>query len=72
MAVIHTRGKRKRSIARATLKPGKGKIKVNGQFLSNYSTEVLRLRLSEPLVLAGDVAKKVDISVNVTNPKSYL
>ena len=64
-AVIHTQGKRKRSIARATLKPGRGNVKINGQYLQNYATDMLRLRISEPLVLAGDVAGKVDISVNV-------
>ncbi len=63
--VIHTQGKRKRSIARATLKSGKGNVKINGQYLQNYATDMLRLRISEPLVLAGDVAGKVDISVNV-------
>jgi small subunit ribosomal protein S9 len=64
-AVIHTQGKRKRSIARATLKSGKGNVKINGQYLQNYATDMLRLRVSEPLVLSGDVAGKVDISVNV-------
>jgi len=63
--VIHTKGKRKSAIARATLKEGKGKIKVNGQFLDNYSSDILRLRISEPLVLIGDLAKKIDIDINV-------
>ena len=63
--IIQTRGNRKRAIARATLKPGNGKIKINGQMLNNFSTDVLRLRISEPLVLAGPEAKKIDISINV-------
>ena len=63
--IIQTRGNRKRAIARATLKPGKGKIKINGQMLNNFSTDVLCLRISEPLVLAGPEAKKIDISINV-------
>ncbi len=63
--VVHTQGKRKRSIARATISTGKGKVTVNGQMLSNFSTEMLRLRISEPLVIAGDIAKKVDVSLNV-------
>jgi small subunit ribosomal protein S9 len=62
---IHTQGKRKRAIARATLLPGKGKVKVNGQFLENHSSDILRLRISEPLVLIGDAAKKIDLEVNV-------
>ena len=63
--VIQTRGKRKTSVARASLKPGKGKITINGQYLENFSNEMSRLRILEPLLLAGDVAKKVNISVNV-------
>ena len=62
---IQTQGKRKEAIARATLTPGKGKIKINGQYLNNYSTTYLRLRVNEPLTLAGETAKKVDINVNV-------
>ncbi len=64
--LIHTRGKRKSSIARATLRPGHGKIKINTQLLENYSTQVLRLRVSEPLVLAGDLINSLDINVNVS------
>ncbi len=63
--VIHTQGKRKSAIARATLRAGKGNIRINGQYLDNYGTEISRLRIKEPLVLVGDVAKKVNIDVNV-------
>ncbi|MBT4651828.1 30S ribosomal protein S9 [Candidatus Woesearchaeota archaeon] len=60
---IHVSGTRKMARARATLNPGKGKIKINGVFLENYGGEFNRLRIQEPLVLAGDIIKKVDISV---------
>lgn len=60
---IHASGKRKRATARATLKGGKGKIKINGVFLDNFGTDILRLRIKEPLVLAGDIVKKIDINV---------
>ncbi len=63
--VVHTQGKRKRSIARATISTGKGKVTVNGQMLDNFSTKMLRLRISEPLVIAGDIAGKVNVSLNV-------
>lgn len=63
--IIHTQGKRKRSVARATLRAGKGKIKINGQYLDNFGTYINRIRVSEPLVLAGDVAKKIDLDVTV-------
>jgi small subunit ribosomal protein S9 len=64
--IIHTQGKRKSAIARATLYQGNGKVIIGGQLLDNYGSEMLRLRITEPLVLAGDAAKKVDISINVT------
>jgi small subunit ribosomal protein S9 len=62
---IQTQGKRKRAIARATLKSGSGKVVINGEYLANFGNESVRLRVGEPLVLAGDVMKKIDISVKV-------
>ena len=62
---INTQGKRKRAIARASLKEGKGKIKVNGRFLDNYSNQMFKLKILEPVILAEDVAKKVDISMEL-------
>jgi small subunit ribosomal protein S9 len=63
---IHVSGKRKRAIARITLKPGKGVVKINKLSLDHYKPEVARLRIQEPLFLSGDAAKKVDIHVNVS------
>ena len=60
-----TTGKRKRSIARAVTKPGKGVIKINSIPLNTYPYEMIRLRMMEPLILAGDVSKGFDVSVNV-------
>ncbi len=60
-----TQGKRKRAIARAALVTGKGKIMVNGQYLDHFGNDILRLRINEPLTLAGDLAKKVDLNIRV-------
>ncbi len=65
MKAIHKAGKRKTAIARATLKPGKGVVRINYQVLENYSPELARMKIMEPLLIAGDVVKKYDISVNV-------
>ncbi len=62
---IHTSGKRKTAIARATLKPGKGNVVINGKKLESYAPELYKLRIKEPLLLAGPVANKVNISVKV-------
>ena len=63
--LIHQSGKRKRAIARATLKQGTGKVRVNNKMIDAYGTRITRLKLKEPLVLAGDIADGVDISVSV-------
>ncbi|MFH0868112.1 MAG: 30S ribosomal protein S9 [Candidatus Woesearchaeota archaeon] len=65
MKSVMESGKRKRAIARATIKPGNGIIKINNQLLDCYEPRLSRLKLREPLIIAGDFAKKVDINVNV-------
>jgi len=65
MKIIQTSGKRKRSVARATLKPGNGTIKINSALLDHYNNLLARTRVMEPLILAGDASKKVNINVRV-------
>ena len=65
MKPINTSGKRKSAIARAVLKAGKGVVRINSQLLDVYGQKMYRMKVQEPLILAGDVVKKVDISVNV-------
>lgn len=63
--IVHVSGKRKRATARVTLKPGKGIVKINNFSLEHYRPEVAKMRIQEPLFLAGDIAKKIDIKINV-------
>lgn len=64
--VINTSGKRKRSIARAVLRDGSGKIRINSLLLNNYKPEIARMRIMEPLMLSGkEIASKYDVDVNV-------
>ena len=65
MKVINVSGKRKRAVARATLKEGSGKVKINGVPVELIEPEMARTRLKEPLILAEDTANNVDIDVNV-------
>ncbi|UCC92535.1 MAG: 30S ribosomal protein S9 [Thermoplasmata archaeon] len=65
MKVINSSGKRKTAIARATIKDGKGRIKINSVPLEILEPELARLKMMEPLELAGDMVVKVDIDVNV-------
>ncbi|MBS3175667.1 30S ribosomal protein S9 [Candidatus Woesearchaeota archaeon] len=61
---INTWGRRKSAIARATLRPGKGIVRWNKRKIETISQNMMRLRMQEPLILAGDVLKTVDIDVN--------
>jgi len=65
MKAIVVSGKRKKAIARASLKEGKGILKINNQPLSNISSEFVKLKISEPLFFAQEIAPFVDINVNV-------
>ena len=63
--VIITIGKRKRAIARAYIRKGKGEVRVNGKLLEHYFPNLLNLKVLEAISLAGDKVKGVDIEVNV-------
>ena len=63
--LVNTSGKRKSAIARATVKPGKGRVRVNRKPIELMEPEVARLKMMEPLVLAREMALKVDINVSV-------
>ena len=62
---IQVSGSRKRAVARASLSTGKGTVRVNSKKLEIYEPEMQRMKIMEPLLIAGDVAKKLDIDVKV-------
>lgn len=64
--VIITSGSRKLSIARATLHPGTGIVRVNRMLVNLYQPEMCRMKIMEPLLLAEDIAGKVNIDVAVS------
>ena len=59
------RGKRKESIARATISKGKGIVRVNSQLLSSLENRYAREMIAEPLRVVPEVASQVNISLNV-------
>ncbi len=65
MRVVVSTGKRKTSLAKATIKKGKGRIRINGRPLEIIQPEVARLRIMEPLILIGEDWKQYDIKVRV-------
>jgi len=65
--VLLTSGKRKTAIARATVRAGKGRVRVNNVPVEIYEPELARNRILEPLQLAGDnVWKQLDIDLKVS------
>ena len=65
MDYISTVGRRKTSVARLYMKPGKGLFTVNGKDLDKYfSSELLRLIVEQPLKLV-DALKSFDFKVNI-------
>lgn len=66
MKVVNVSGKRKRAIARATVRDGVGMVRINSMPLDTYSNEFAKLKIQEPLILAGDLANDIDININVS------
>ncbi len=64
--VITTSGKRKTAIARATVRKGTGIIRINRVPLPLVQPDIIRLKITEPLTMAGaDIANQVDIDVDI-------
>ncbi len=61
--IVQTSGKRKTAIARAVIREGTGKVRINKFSLDVIQPEIVRMKIIEPLLLAGELAKKVDIDV---------
>ena len=63
--IINTSGKRKTAIARATMKAGKGRIRINSVPLEIYGTELVRMKISEPILLMPNAVLGVDVAIDV-------
>ncbi len=65
--IVLSSSRRKTAVARVTLKPGKGRVWVNGIPLEALPIEMARLKIMEPLLIAGEkVWNSVDIKVAVS------
>ena len=62
--VFHASGKRKRAVARATIAPGKGAVRINHVSLDHFSNEIARARIREPTSsISSCVSKAVALPV---------
>ncbi len=65
--VLLTSGKRKTAIARATVREGQGRIRINKIPLEILEPEIARKKIMEPLLrISEDVWKKLDIAIKVS------
>jgi small subunit ribosomal protein S9 len=64
--VTNTSGKKKTAIARATVRDGTGKIRINAQPVELVEPELSRLKMLEPFrVVDRNVRNDVDIDISV-------
>ena len=64
--IILTSGKRKTAIARAVIRLGRGRVRINGIPLEIWMPESARWKMMEPLLLVGkEVWGQLDIDVTV-------
>jgi len=64
--VTNTSGKKKTAIARATVREGEGRVRINAQPVELAQPELARLKMLEPFRLADDELREaVDIDVDV-------
>jgi small subunit ribosomal protein S9 len=66
--VVHMSGKRKTAVARATVKAGKGRVRVNSEPIEILQPALSRRKAMEPLIIAdampsGSRLEKVDINI---------
>jgi small subunit ribosomal protein S9 len=63
--IVLSTGKRKAAVARATVRKGIGKVRVNDRPLELVEPEIVRQKIQEPLLMVGDRSKTLDIAVEV-------
>ncbi len=65
--VLVVSGKRKTAVARAVVKPGVGKVRINRTPVEIFEPEIAREKIMEPLLQVGEeVWKQMDIDVKTS------
>ncbi len=64
--VTNTSGKKKTAIARATIREGDGRVRINSQPVELVEPELARLKMLEPFRIAGEELREdVDVRVSI-------
>ncbi len=61
--VILTSASRKTAIAKCIITQGSGIVRINGRRLESIENKYIRLLISEPLLLIGDLVQRINIRV---------
>ncbi|HXY11906.1 MAG TPA: 30S ribosomal protein S9 [Thermoplasmata archaeon] len=64
--VVLATGKRKAAVARATVRKGIGRVRFNDRPLELVEPELIRLKVQEPLLMVGERARTLDITVQTS------
>jgi small subunit ribosomal protein S9 len=63
--VAHTSGKRKTAVARATVKAGKGRVRVNSEPIEILQPALSRRKAIEPLIIADAMNRLAKVDINI-------
>tara|TARA_B100000925_G_scaffold265181_1_gene224157 strand:- start:268 stop:702 length:435 start_codon:yes stop_codon:yes gene_type:complete len=63
--VVHTSGKRKTAVARATVKGGKGRVRVNSEPIEILQPALSRRKAMEPLIIADAMNRLSKVDINI-------
>ncbi len=63
--IVNTSGKRKTAIARASVKKGKGIVRINNKPAEIFEPEIARWKILEPINIAKDHLEKLNVDVTV-------
>ncbi|WP_380677579.1 30S ribosomal protein S9 [Salinigranum sp. GCM10025319] len=65
--VTNTSGKKKTAVARATVRDGEGRVRINSRPVELVEPEMARLKMLEPFRIAGeDLRSQVDLEITVS------
>lgn len=62
---ITVKAKKKTAVARGVIRPGTGKVRINKRLLDWAQPEEMRMFVQEPLQIAGDLGKQVNMDIEV-------
>ena len=66
--VVNTSGKRKTAIARATVKAGQGRVRLNSEPIEILRPDLARNKAMEPPTIAGALTRHADVDIHVNTP----